>query len=79
MIYTVTRVLSALDAVEFMFVGIGAISVVVAVVVYARINAHRDALARVVKEKGSTHDVITYTAEELREMGDRAPDFRYTL
>ena len=49
----------------------------IAAVSYGRINARRDALARAGDggEKGGPR----YTSEELRDMGDRAPDFRYTL
>ena len=57
-----------------MFVGIGFITVPIVVLLYKRINAHRDALVREADEKG-----IRYTPEELRRLGDRAPDFRYTL
>ncbi|KAJ6625864.1 hypothetical protein B0H10DRAFT_2001105 [Mycena sp. CBHHK59/15] len=48
---------------ELMFVGIGLICVPAAVLIYTRINNRRDEAARA----------------ELREMGDRAPDFRYTI
>ncbi|KAG0702234.1 MFS general substrate transporter [Suillus ampliporus] len=41
-----------------------------------RINAHRDAAERLVMERG---EKVQYSDEELRELGDRAPDFRYTL
>jgi hypothetical protein len=57
-----------------MFVGIGFIFLPIVVFIYIRINAHRDKLQKEMEEKG-----IKYTPEELREMGDRAPDFRYTL
>lgn len=57
-----------------MFVGIGFVTLPIAVITYTRINARRDVLEKEMQEKG-----IKYTAEELREMGDRAPDFRYTL
>ncbi|KAJ7049979.1 MFS general substrate transporter [Mycena amicta] len=58
---------------ELMFVGIGLICVPIAVLTYTRINNARDELAKQVEGKP------VYTAKELREMGDRAPDFRYTL
>lgn len=61
--------------IELMFVGIGFIAVPITVLAYKRINARRDALVRDATEKGITR----YTPEELRRMGDRAPDFRYTL
>ena len=57
-----------------MFTGIGVITVGLLVFIYTRINARRDAQAEEATEKG-----ITYSVEQLREMGDRAPDFRYTL
>jgi hypothetical protein len=59
-----------------MFVGIGLICVPIAVVTYKRINAKRDHLAKEALEKG---EKTKYTDAELRRMGDRAPDFRYTL
>ncbi|PSR71771.1 hypothetical protein PHLCEN_2v12375, partial [Hermanssonia centrifuga] len=59
---------------ELMFVGIGFVTLPIAVVAYTRINARRDVLEKEMQEKG-----IKYTAEELRELGDKAPDFRYTL
>ena len=57
-----------------MFVGIGITMVALNVFIYSRINAKREAHAQEMEEKG-----ITYTAAQLRAMGDRAPDFRYTL
>lgn len=62
------------DGLELMFVGIGFVTVPIAVIAYKRINAKRDAFEKEMEEKG-----IKYSANELREMGDRAPDFRYTL
>jgi len=61
-------------AIELMFVGIGVIVLSITVFTYTRINARRDAQQRELEEKG-----VKYTDEELRKMGDRAPDFRYTL
>ncbi|KAA1475242.1 MFS general substrate transporter, partial [Dentipellis sp. KUC8613] len=55
-----------------MFVGIGFISVPAAVLLYIRINRQRDRVAA----EGSGPK---YTDKELRELGDRAPDFRYIL
>ncbi|KAJ7881427.1 MFS general substrate transporter, partial [Mycena leptocephala] len=57
-------------------VGIGLICVPIAVVTYTRINNRRDEVARGMLERGETH---LYSRKELREMGDRAPDFRYTI
>ncbi|KAJ3536287.1 hypothetical protein NM688_g6858 [Phlebia brevispora] len=59
---------------ELMFVGIGFISLPLVVLIYKRINANRDRVQREMEEKG-----IKLSADELRELGDRAPDFRYTL
>ncbi|KAJ7091872.1 MFS general substrate transporter [Mycena belliarum] len=61
---------------ELMFIGIGLICVPIAVVSYSRINARRDEAFRAATERG---EKSLYTNKELREMGDRAPDFRYTL
>lgn len=72
--FPLTSVFSSTDGLELMFVGIGFVTLPIAVITYTRINARRDALEKEMEEKG-----IRYTAEELREMGDRAPDFRYTL
>ncbi|KZS88571.1 MFS general substrate transporter [Sistotremastrum niveocremeum HHB9708] len=60
---------------ELMFVGIGLICVPIAVLLYKRINANRDQAMMALGEGGK----MNYTPEELREMGDRAPDFRYSL
>lgn len=57
-----------------MLVGIGLVAVPVLAVTYSRINARRDVLQKEMEEKG-----IKYTADQIRDMGDRAPDFRYTL
>ncbi|KAF8965756.1 MFS general substrate transporter [Flammula alnicola] len=62
--------------VELMFVGIGFISVPIVILSYIRINKKRDEAQREALERGETNK---YTNQQLREMGDRAPDFRYTL
>jgi hypothetical protein len=64
------------DAVELMFVGIGFVCVPIAVFTYTRINGKRDAAAQQAWENGEANK---YTDQELRELGDRAPDFRYTI
>jgi hypothetical protein len=64
------------DALELMFVGIGFICIPIAVFAYTRINRKRDMAAQQALEKGETNK---YTDQELRELGDRAPDFRYTI
>ncbi|KAH9919552.1 MFS general substrate transporter [Fomitopsis serialis] len=61
-------------ALELMFVGIGLVALPITVLIYKRINARRDAFQNEMVEKG-----ISYSPDELRKMGDRAPDFRYTL
>ncbi|KAH7883131.1 MFS general substrate transporter [Phlebopus sp. FC_14] len=61
---------------ELMFVGIGFISVPIVVLLYKRINHVRDEAERVALERG---EKIHYSKQEIRELGDRAPDFRYTL
>ncbi|KFY13794.1 hypothetical protein V491_06278 [Pseudogymnoascus sp. VKM F-3775] len=55
---------------ELMFCVIGMIALVVLRFSYSRINEKRDAL----HDDGSTH-----TDQQLSEMGDRAPTFRYQL
>ncbi|KAF8884550.1 MFS general substrate transporter [Gymnopilus junonius] len=61
---------------ELMFVGIGFVTVPIAVLAYIHINNKRDAAQKEALERGETNK---YTPQQLREMGDRAPDFRYTL
>jgi hypothetical protein len=63
------------DALELMFIGIGFIAVPTVVLIYKRINARRDLIAQNELESGAKK----YTSQELKELGDRAPDFRYTL
>jgi hypothetical protein len=60
-----------------MFIGIGLIFLPIAVFVYKRINAQRDAAEHLALEGGKKAHI--YSNQELRELGDRAPDFRYTL
>ncbi|KAK0201075.1 MFS general substrate transporter [Desarmillaria ectypa] len=57
-------------ALELMFVGIGLVCVPVAAITYTRINANREKEM----QKG-----MNYSREELKKMGDRAPDFRYMM
>lgn len=59
---------------ELMFVGIGFIFLPIVLFSYKRVNAQRDALEADMKAKG-----IKMSAEEIRRLGDKAPDFRYTL
>ncbi|OJA14068.1 hypothetical protein AZE42_12284, partial [Rhizopogon vesiculosus] len=62
--------------VSLMFIGIGLIFVPITVLLYKRINAQRDAAQRLSRERG---EKVQYSDQELLEMGDRAPDFKYTL
>ncbi|KAF7315092.1 hypothetical protein MIND_00023400 [Mycena indigotica] len=57
---------------ELMFVALGLISTSVAVFLSHRENRKRDAIMAGSNEK-------SYSQNELRKMGDRAPDFRYML
>lgn len=61
------------DAIEMTFVGIGMVSLSLGVFMYTKINARRAAQVHVNPE------ALAYTADDLRAMGDRAPDFLYTL
>ena len=63
-----------LDALELMFVGIGFIFLPITIVAYKRVNAQRDRQQREMDANG-----IQCSVDELRRLGDRAPDFRYTL
>jgi hypothetical protein len=54
-----------------MFVGIGFMAVPTTILLYKHINRKRD---RIAAEGG-----VQYTDKQLRELGDRAPDFRYML
>ncbi|PPQ94104.1 hypothetical protein CVT25_009255 [Psilocybe cyanescens] len=62
--------------VELMFVGIGLIVVPILIVSYIRINKKRDAIQQEALDRGETSK---FTKQQLRALGDRAPDFRYTL
>lgn len=59
-----------------MFVCIGLIVVPILVFLYKRINDARDEALRQRIERG---DRLRLSIQELRDLGDRAPDFRYTL
>ncbi|KAG8219182.1 MFS general substrate transporter [Butyriboletus roseoflavus] len=61
---------------ELMFVGIGLVVVPILIVLYKRINDARDQASRQRIEQGGK---LQFTIQELRDLGDRAPDFRYTL
>lgn len=59
-----------------MFVGIGFVCLPIVLITYIRINRKRDAMEKAALERGETNK---YSDQELRMLGDRAPDFRYTL
>lgn len=60
-----------------MFVGIGLITVPLTIFLYITINKRR---AKLIEELGGPEGLAKrYSVAELREMGDRAPDFVYTL
>ncbi|OJT03637.1 High-affinity nicotinic acid transporter [Trametes pubescens] len=63
-------------AVELGFVGMGLTLLPIMVFTYSRANAQRDAAQRDMEVRGVK---IEYSTEELRKMGNQAPDFRYTL
>ncbi|KAF8182748.1 MFS general substrate transporter [Mycena galopus ATCC 62051] len=62
---------------ELLFVAIGLISVVVTVFISHRVNRRRDEEAHAALDGSGSEKV--YTDDSLRRMGDRAPNFRYTL
>ncbi|EJU06610.1 MFS general substrate transporter [Dacryopinax primogenitus] len=64
-------------ALELMFVGIGFISVPTVVLIYMHIDKKRDEMMREIDAAGGIH--ARYSEEEIRSMGDKSPDFRYTL
>ncbi len=53
-----------------MFVGIGFVAIPIILLTYRIINRARD-------EAVARPDAIKLSAKQLRELGDRAPDFRY--
>ncbi|KAI0634510.1 MFS general substrate transporter [Trametes polyzona] len=57
-------------------VAMGLVFVPLTALVYWRGNVRRDTKQREMDERGVKNE---YSPEELRMMGDRAPDFRYTL
>ncbi|KAJ7282851.1 MFS general substrate transporter [Mycena rebaudengoi] len=61
---------------ELMFAGIGLICVPITALALARINKKRDEATRAALERGEKNH---HSYKVLRAMGDRAPDFRYTL
>ena len=79
-----TFLLQFSDGIELMFIGIGLICTPLAILIYTRINKQRDAYEasitadyeKVMEGKKGRYG---YSPQELRDLGDRAPDFRYTL
>ena len=58
-----------------MFIGIGLVTTPIIILLYRHINAKREKEAA----EGNEGGIAKYTPDELRELGDRAPDFRYIL
>lgn len=56
-----------------MFIGIGLICTPLLILTYLRVNAHKR--ERIEREGGK----IDLSVEEMHELGDRAPTFKYTL
>lgn len=69
----VTVLMPFSDGIELMFVGIGFITVPLAVISYSVINKRRD---EALKRNGGNAGL---TLAEILELGDRSPEFRYTL
>ena len=61
------------DGIELMFIGIGLVCVPSVMIAYSRINKQREAIMQ------ANGGVSPLGPIETRELGDRAPDFRYTL
>ena len=59
---------------ELMIVGVGLVLLPITVVSYWRINACKERRMSEAEQQGTK-----FSAEQLRRMGDRAPDFRYML
>ncbi|KAG7087157.1 hypothetical protein E1B28_013137 [Marasmius oreades] len=60
--------------IELMFVGIGLVCVPLLVLTYSRINDKNNLILTEEEEKG-----VKRSPEEIRALGDRAPEFKYTL
>ncbi|KAK1217441.1 hypothetical protein PQX77_019905 [Marasmius sp. AFHP31] len=60
--------------ISLMFIGIGLITVPIVTLAYHRANGRKERVIREEEERG-----VKRSAEEIRAMGDRAPEFRYTL
>ena len=69
-----TTLMSSLDTIELIMVGIGLVVLVLTALAYRWVNRQRDVRQCELEKRG-----VRRTVEELRRMGDRAPDFRSTL
>jgi hypothetical protein len=63
------------DGVELGLVSIGLVMLPIMVFTYKRINSRREAIMEGAGESGR----LQYSDEELRRMGDKAPNFRYGI
>ncbi|KAH0825683.1 hypothetical protein J3R83DRAFT_10884, partial [Lanmaoa asiatica] len=63
-------------ALELMFVGIGLIVVPILVVLYKHLNHARDEALR---PRIKRREKLQLSIQELKDLGDHTPDFRYTL
>jgi len=61
--------------IELGIVGMGIIVVLTLAITYRLINARREAIVKKAGESGG----LQYSDEELRKMGDKAPNFRYGI
>lgn len=61
--------------IEMMMVAIGLVTTLILIVVYSRINKNREAVMKEIGQEGGTK----LDKEEWRRLGDKAPDFCYTL
>jgi len=69
------RLIFGTDTLVLVFIAIGLTVLPITVFSYVHTNTKRDAAQEAALEGGRPE----YSAHELRKMGDRAPDFRYTL
>jgi len=63
------------DGIELGLVSMGLFLLPIVVITYKRINARREAIMKEAGESGG----LQYSDEELRRMGDKAPDFCYGI
>ena len=56
------------------FIGMGLVLVPIVILAYTRANIQKEAQVREAEDRGEE-----YAPEQLKRLGDRAPDFRYTL